>query len=365
MDNHFCELSTFEIKDHKDHDPENDIDPDNTFYSNMNINCKYYSDDEYNSMNTENSLSIIHFNSRSMYKNVDSIKEYLQKFKSPFSIITISETWFNQGKGIDCLLDGYELSYRNRENKSGGGVAININKNINYKIVGKMMDAIEGLLECISIEIICEKKKNIIITCLYRTPGSSIELFMEWLEKLYLNTQKILYITGDFNIDLINHNRHKITDDFINHMYSMGLFPAITRPSRITAQSATLIDNIFTNDIERIKTSGLMICDITDHLPVFTLSDNCYKKIEKTQKYIFKRILSDRSIEALKHDLEIQDWKTVLREKEVDNAYNLFLDIFCNSYNKCCPLQKYTINNKSAKCPWISKGLQNACKKKK
>lgn len=185
LDNNVYELNNFEVKDHKDHDPENDIDPDNTFYSNMNINCKYYSDDEYNSMKKDNCLSIIHFNSRSMYKNFDSIKEYLQKFRSQFSIITISETWFNQGKGIDFVLDGYELSYRNRENKAGGGVAIYVNKNIKYKIVVKMTDAIEGLLECISIEINCEKKKNIIITCLYRTPGSSIELFTEWLEKLF------------------------------------------------------------------------------------------------------------------------------------------------------------------------------------
>lgn len=42
--------------------------------------------------------------------------------------------------------------------------------------------------------------------------------------------------------------------------------------------SDTLIDNIFRNKIKHVKVSGLMICDITDHLPVFTLCDIHGKK---------------------------------------------------------------------------------------
>ncbi len=56
-----------------------------------------------------------------------------------------------------------------------------------------------------------------------------------------------------------------MTDEFINTMYS------ITRPSRITSHCATLIDNIFTNDIENNTMSRLLINDISDRLPVFTV----------------------------------------------------------------------------------------------
>ena len=48
-----------------------------------------------------------------------------------------------------------------------------------------------------------------------------------------------------------------------------GLYPSITKPSRITTSSATLIDNIFTNNIFNIQFSGLLCNDISDHLPIY------------------------------------------------------------------------------------------------
>lgn len=58
-----------------------------------------------------------------------------------------------------------------------------------------------------------------------------------------------------------------MTDEFIIMIFSIGLYPQITKPSRITTHSATLIDNIFPNGIENKIVSGLMIIDINDHLP--------------------------------------------------------------------------------------------------
>lgn len=57
--------------------------------------------------------------------------------------------------------------------------------------------------------------------------------------------QKVRYVCGDFNIYLLNPNKHKKTEEFTEVMYGMGLFPAISKPSRITADCASLIDKIF------------------------------------------------------------------------------------------------------------------------
>lgn len=84
-------------------DMEEQIDPHIRFFSPNIINCSYYTVDEYKyncSIKPEGKLSIIHFNSRSMYANFNSIKDYLKQFLQPFSIITISETWFNDDKGV-------------------------------------------------------------------------------------------------------------------------------------------------------------------------------------------------------------------------------------------------------------------------
>lgn len=64
---------------------------------------------------------------------------------------------------------------------------------------------------------------------------------------------------------------------FINTMYCMNLVPKVTRSTRITSHCATLIDNIFTNDTENKTVSALLINDISDHLPVFTVCDRNYK----------------------------------------------------------------------------------------
>lgn len=36
---------------------------------------------------------------------------------------------------------------------------------------------IENIMECVTVEIDMDKTKNIIISCIYRTPGSCIESF--------------------------------------------------------------------------------------------------------------------------------------------------------------------------------------------
>lgn len=95
----------------------------------------------------------------------------------------------------------------------------------------------------------------------------------EWIKKISVINNKKIFTCGNYNIDLINPNKHKATEDFFNRMHSIGLYPAITRPSRITKYSAKLMDNFFTNNVRTKNISGLMICDITDHLSVFSRYD--------------------------------------------------------------------------------------------
>ena len=51
------------------------------------------------------------------------------------------------------------------------------------------------------------------------------------------------FIGADVLLNLLNQDMHKGTNDFIDQLFSLGLYPLIDRPSRITTSSATLIDN--------------------------------------------------------------------------------------------------------------------------
>lgn len=78
-------------------------------------------------------------------------------------------------------------------------------------------------------------------------------------------------------------------------MNSLGLYPKITRPSRITPHSAALIDiNIFSND----TVSGLLINDTSDHLPVFTEYNSSYKRNQSNDKIKYKQVRTKETMEA-------------------------------------------------------------------
>ena len=88
------------------------------------------------------------------------------------------------------------------------------------------------------------------------------------------------------NLLLLDAKQHY--NNFYDCVTEKSFFPQITLPTRIQNESYTLIDNIFTNDIEKsIKSkSGILINDISDHKIIFTFQENL-SYIEKTEKYIY------------------------------------------------------------------------------
>lgn len=343
-----------------------DVDPESHVFNHFGDTCKYYTDDQVkNEVDITQTFSLIHFNSRSMYANFTEIKDLLDTFERRFKVIALSETWLTEKKGFDFYLEGYELFYANRANRRGGGVALFVDRNLRCRRVENMSTIINDLMECLSVEIELERKKKIVVMCVYRTPGSNVELFKERLEELMngLNKNKTCLICGDTNIDLINVLKHKATSDFLDALYSRGFYPLITKPSRITSTSATLIDNIFINELENNIKSGLIINDISDHLPVFVTysSQMVNKKEEKCYKNV--RIRTEEAVNKLRNDLLNEAWEGVYTES-VNDAYESFLNCFLSHYNKRCPITKCRNKNSYNKKPWITKGLQNACKKK-
>ena len=119
------------------------------------------------------------------------------------------------------------------------------------------------------------------------------------------------YLCGVINIDLLKYENHKGSRDFLNALFSLGMFPLIDRPSRITEYSATLINNIFSNNLYERISNGLLINDISDHLPVFSITKAIQKVVYKT-RYMFKRNTTPDAISLFCHDLEQQNWDSVI-----------------------------------------------------
>ena len=106
---------------------------------------------------------------------------------------------------------------------------------------------------------------------------------------------------------------------FIDAMYSIGLYPLIDQPSRITQYSTTLIDNMFTNELTNQIISGLLINDISDHLPIFSLTRSSHKRLNSLN-YKTIRKSSKESVDAFIEDLNRQTWHNTYKSDDVNVA---------------------------------------------
>ena len=139
--------------------------------------------------------------------------------------------------------------------------------------LSQWLQNLDDVFECTSIEIQVSGYRNNIVSCLHRSPGSDVTVFSEHVEQVFLDLSlhKLIFLCGDINIDIFKCNSNRGIKYFLDNMYAIGLYPLIDRPTRISNQSFSLIDNIFNNVTNYNITSGILINDITDRLPVFAI----------------------------------------------------------------------------------------------
>ena len=98
---------------------------------------------------------------------------------------------------------------------------------------------------------------------------------------------KKVFIMGDFNINLLNFESHVPTNDFVNTFFSYNFLPCINHPTRISHNSSTIIDNIFTNLTNLKITCGNIVTQISNHFPQFLILKNANWCNESSLQSIF------------------------------------------------------------------------------
>ena len=90
----------------------------------------YYTHEEFVSFcsNLSENFSITHLNIRSLHKNIDKLKDFLNDIKGKFSVIVLSETWIDDDKAdLNSLfhIPNYSFIHEKRKTKhKGGGLEI-------------------------------------------------------------------------------------------------------------------------------------------------------------------------------------------------------------------------------------------------
>ena len=92
------------------------------------------------------------------------------------------------------------------------------------------------------------------------------EIFYESLNKIK-KENNLIYLMGDYNINLLNYGKHSETNEFVDILHAGSFISLTNRPTRVQKDSATLIDDIISNNHSRLYQTfqGLIYTDISDH----------------------------------------------------------------------------------------------------
>ena len=144
-------------------------------------------------------------------------------------------------------------------------------------------------------------------------------------------------------------------------MLKSNMIPTITRPTRITNSTATLIDNIYTGgNIQHNFESYLLLSDISDHLPTLLLLKQT-KVRDKSPIEFESRNLNAHKIAKINENLKSIDWNGLLNQ----NDCNTNFDVFCMSINTLmdtiAPKKKKRISGRRRFIePWLTTGLEGS-----
>jgi hypothetical protein len=222
--------------------------------------------------------------------------------------------------------------------------------------------------EYIFVEVYDNSERCTLVGSIYRPPAGDLNFFNNQFEKLLhrITTKRASCIlAGDFNINLLNCETNIETDHFLNNLHSLSYFPLITRPTRFTCASSTLIDNIFTNIPIETAITGILVADISDHLPVFYISERAIHNSKYTSIVKFCRRIDEDRIKKFEEELSQTSWSDMNNNDNVNVLYNCFLQKFVAIYNNHFPIEKRTIKTyRNAYKPWITCGILKSIRKK-
>ena len=334
----------------------------------INDNCDYAEPD--NGLITNNDdLVVMNLNIRGLYSKLGHLVlliDKLLKDKTP-DVITLSETWMSPHTP-SFSIPGYKIYSSNRVGKRGGGVSILVKQTITCRESDVTPKEING------VEICCVEIKTgkgpISVLSLYRPPNTNPSQFVKTFETIVKKVRKNsreLIIGLDHNLDFLKSTIHNPTNDFIEKILDLNLLPSITRPTRITKSSATLIDNILVDHKHcEYLDSYVIIDDISDHLPcVVVLKDVFLNKKSKIK--ITSRDMREKNIKRLQISLMSSDWLTVLsNDSTVDEKAEYFHNELSKKIDRFCPERTRLVNyQKMRREPWLTSGIMSSISKAK
>ena len=300
-----------------------------------------------------------HINVQGVSNKIDQVRLLLESDKNLIHVLGLSETKLNGNHPESVFeINGYQTPYRrDRKTNSGGGLLIYIKNGVS---ASRRSDLEHENLECIWTEVKPVKSKSFLVGNIYRPPNSSIQwnaIFEDCMETV-LREEKEIYIMGDINRDLLN---NQIKTAWTDYMEPFGLTQLVSEATRVTSDSRTLIDHIYSNCPENVTSLDVPKIGLSDHYPIF-FTRKMHVQPPKMSHYTIS-YRSFKHFDELKfvEDLQSVPWDTIKLFDDTDDILEAWLDLFLQVVDKHVPLKQHRVRHKNQP-QWLSSEILEAMK---
>jgi len=164
---------------------------------------------------------------------------------------------------------------------------------------------------------------------------------------------------GDININYLeNCNKRQQLDALLQ---TYNLIGTVSFPMHKSKASSTAINNIF---ITRTKNYIIYphINGLSEHEAQIIMIENTVLT-NQTNKITTKRDINDQSILEFQLLQSHENWEDIFMEDDANTSFNKFLNIYLRMFH-CCFIKKQT-NCQAISKPWLTKGIQTSCNRKR
>ena len=198
----------------------------------------------------------------------------------------------------------------------------------------------------------------ILIGFVYRNPASGYSWYddfvhmMDGIKKL----KNDVILLGDFNIDTLKQTpaSWELTLSLFN------LQQMVSRPTRITPTSSTLLDHIYTNNVDMVSDVTVVDSGISDHCPIMcTWLSKIPKPKKNSHTMIQFRSFKHFDQTLFLHDLHQADFNKVYNYNDANDALSAFYAIIAPIINKHAPIRRKRVKHPTLP-GWLSAEIKEA-----
>ena len=278
-------------------------------------------------------------------------------------IFGMSETKLKSHKLTGTFnIKGFQVPFRkDNETNGGGGIIVYVRDHINAK---RREDLETNAISCFWLEISPDKGKSFLVGNMYRPSDSKVEYndrFEEFIDTV-LNEEKDFILLGDIDKNLLNSNTDREWGNFIT---SLGLTQLISGPTRVTNDSRTLIDHIYTNNEDNIQSVNFEKLCISDHYGIFCnrSSHNSTDKSKEHQNTTYRSFKNfDKS--HFQNDLSTVPWEIIENFDTIDDIVSVWTSLFTEILDKHVPIKSHRIKRKYQP-EWLTPEILDLMKERK